>query len=240
MFDRPLEETLSARQLMELKANALFTYDARGRMIGSNEPEPERAPRLFLGRTTEGLIWRVRDDLSDEMVAEIERIVAEEPALSDPQARPTRFEALCELLTSESSLTNTWEGPAWRFPAVLQQSADVVAIGPENFALIREHFPYTAQYAREREPCYAVLEDGVAVSVCYSSRSTPAAAEAGINTLDACRGRGYAPRVAAAWALAVRRAGRVPIYSTSWDNVASQGVARKLGLVLFGAEMSLT
>ena len=37
-----------------------------------------------------------------------------------------------------------------------------------------------------------------------------------------------------AWALAVRRAGIVPVYSTSWENLASQGVARKLGFQLEG------
>jgi hypothetical protein len=45
--------------------------------------------------------------------------------------------------------------------------------------------------------------------------------------------------VVAAWAATLRASGRVPIYSTSWDNLASQAVARKLGLPLFGAEMSL-
>ena len=48
----------------------------------------------------------------------------------------------------------------------------------------------------------------------------------------------HAAAVVAAWAAAVRASGRLPLYSTSWDNVASQGVARKLGLVLYGADLS--
>jgi predicted GNAT family acetyltransferase len=52
-----------------------------------------------------------------------------------------------------------------------------------------------------------------------------------VDTLEAFRGRGYAPVVVAAWARSVRHSGRIPFCGTSWDNAASQAVARKLGLV---------
>ena len=43
----------------------------------------------------------------------------------------------------------------------------------------------------------------------------------------------------AAWALAVRKEGRIPLYSTSWDNLASRSVARKLDLILYGTDFSI-
>jgi hypothetical protein len=43
-----------------------------------------------------------------------------------------------------------------------------------------------------------------------------------------------------AWAGALRRAGVIPLYSTSWDNAASRGVARGLGLAMYAEDFHLT
>jgi len=50
----------------------------------------------------------------------------------------------------------------------------------------------------------AVKEDGHAVSVCFCARRSEKAAEAGLETAEAYRGRGFGPQVTVAWALAVR------------------------------------
>ena len=84
------------------------------------------------------------------------------------------------------------------------------------------------------------MERGTPVSACFSSRTSAGASEAGVETLPEFRRRGYASAVTAAWARHVRAAGRVPLYSTSWDNLASQHVARRLGLLLYGADLHIT
>ena len=88
-------------------------------------------------------------------------------------------------------------------------------------------------------PCYPV-EDGHAVSVCFCARKSNVAAEAGLETAIEFRGRGLAPRVVSAWALAVRETGRIPLYSTSWSNDASLAVARKLGLMAYASSWSIS
>jgi RimJ/RimL family protein N-acetyltransferase len=238
MIDRPSEER-SPLALMTLKAKTLFTFDERGRMVTENEQDPERAPRFFLGRTTAGLIWHVRDDLPKELVVDIASLLAGEPDFHNPQQRPAAFAALCAALARHAPLADIWEGPAWRFPAWLPAVEDVVALGPHGLDLAREHFPFLPGYLSGRDPGFAVVEDGRAVSVCFSTRASAEAAEAGLETVGQFRGRGYASRVVAAWANAVREGGRVPLYSCSWDNAASQAVARKLGLVLYGTQLSI-
>ena len=90
------------------------------------------------------------------------------------------------------------------------------------------------------QPCLAVVEDSQVVSICRSVRSSSRAHEAGVDTLTGYRRHGYATSVVAAWALAVRALNRIPLYSTSWDNVASQGVARRLGLIQYGVDYHVT
>jgi RimJ/RimL family protein N-acetyltransferase len=87
---------------------------------------------------------------------------------------------------------------------------------------------------------FALTVGREAVSVCASVRRTGAGHEAGVETVPAHRGRGYAAQVTLAWAAAVRALGRVPLYSTSWSNERSRAVARKLGLICFGSDLHIT
>ena len=114
---------------------------------------------------------------------------------------------------------------------------EVIPVTPENEDLARPIL--LADELPWRLPCLALVVDGRLASLCFSSRNTPVAAEAGVNTLEEFRGRGYAPAVVAVWARAVRAEGCTPLYSTSWDNLASRSVAGKLGLVLYGADLSI-
>jgi len=59
------------------------------------------------------------------------------------------------------------------------------------------------------------------------------AAEAWVQTLPEFRRRGYARQVTAAWAHDLLQIGKIPFYSHSMGNVASQGVARSLKLIPF-------
>jgi predicted GNAT family acetyltransferase len=85
----------------------------------------------------------------------------------------------------------------------------------------------------------AVLEDGYAVSVCFCARRSIGAAEAGLETAPAFRGRGLAARVTTAWAAAVRATGRTPLYSTSWANASSLAVASKLELRIYATDWNI-
>jgi predicted GNAT family acetyltransferase len=114
----------------------------------------------------------------------------------------------------------------------------VVQIGTGDDRIVRDSFPWVTEAGWQ--PCFAVVRDGAAVSVCFSARTGARAAAAGVETRPEFRGRGYAAAVTAAWGAAIQAKGLIPFYSTTWKNQASQGVARRLGLTMFGADWQWT
>lgn len=231
---------LSDMELIKFQAAVLFRYDGRGRMLALNESEPDHpAPRLFLGRTVAGNIWRFRHDLPDSLIQRLDRLLRDEPITADLSQPPSILAGVVAALEREAPIESLSAGPAWRFPDPIPAVEGVVPVTEANLDAMQRHYPWTATHLEELQPCRAIIVDGEGVSVCFSSRISREAAEAGVDTVGAFRGRGYAPAVVAAWASAVREAGLVPLYSTSWDNLASRAVARKLGLILYGADLSI-
>lgn len=232
---------LSNLELMELHAAVLFRYDETGRMLCPNEPSPdEPAPRLFLGRTKDGNIWRFRYDLSEALTRHLETLLRQEPVSESLDEPPAVLPRLISTLEEQAPVVCAEMGPAWQFPEIPETVPRVVAITDDNADLLRKYFPWAEEELTFIFPCSAVVVDGDGVSLCFSSRSSREAAEAGVVSAEAFRGRGFASCAVAAWARAVRESGRVPLYSTSWDNHASRAVAGKLRLVLYGAELSVT
>jgi hypothetical protein len=234
---------LSDLQLLELQVDALFTRDAAGRIVAINEPNGGPAPRFFLGRTRAGNLWRVRHDLPEGTARRLHALAAAEPVGDDLRAEPHNMGEFLEALRADQEVRSVWSGPAYRFPDTLPAlAAHVTRITRANLQLLhRMDWDQTA-LARDFErwePMVAVVVDNSAASICFSSRLTARAAEAGVETLETYRGRGHASTVVTVWAQALRAIGRAPLYSTSWDNSSSQTVARKLGLVQYGADLGL-
>jgi len=231
-----------ASDWLDLHLDALFVHDERGRILTRNALDRGPAPRFFLGRTPGGNRWRFRDDLPDDLAERLEALCAEEPPSTDLRAPPRHGERYGELLAAHAPITETWSGPAYRFPEALPPTAtEAVRLTDENAGLLRggDLEPWIEDIGQS-EPLVASVRDGRAVSVCGSVRITQEAHEAGVETSVGARGRGFAVAVVAAWARAVRETAAEPLYSTSWENTASQGVARKLGLIPYANDFSIT
>jgi RimJ/RimL family protein N-acetyltransferase len=227
-------------ELLQMQADVLYVHDANQKLLRINESDADDpAPRFLLSRCVAGNIWRVRHDLPNDLAAELARLVADEPIVNDLHEQPSHLASYTELLQSHSAINETYSGPAYYLPQ-LEPSAITVTITPENVSLLQAHFPYTMKTSNERSPVVVVVDKGAAVAACYAARSTTQAAEAGVHTLETYRGRGYAAEMVRSWAQAVRAAGKLPLYSTWWENTASQAVAAKLGAVLYGANFSVT
>lgn len=225
---------------MRRHVEALFTSDASGRLIAVNESGGGPAPRFFFGRSLDGPECWFRNDVDDSLAADLAAVARSvDPRVSEEAAKRVAAEA-ARLLETSAPVERTWAGPVYAFPDDLPDDSGVVLVTPKNAEVLERYFGNWLGDVELGLPFTAVLEGGNAVSLCCSVRVTSAAHEAGVETDLSFRGKGHAARATAAWATIVRRAGCVPLYSTSWENAASRSVARKLGLVQFGADVHLT
>ena len=217
-----------------LQLQTLFLLDGEGRISGTRSPEPSPGPLIMLIRGTASCAWALREDVPQEIADELNGLVGEEPPVSYLRDAPKHAKRYISLLGDGID-----SGPAFTFPEEIAQPCGTVFI--EDIQLLDHHFSgWKASEIPESTPIVAVVEEGYPVSVCFCARHSNLAAEAGLETAVAFRGRGLGPRVAAAWALAIRASGRIPLYSTSWSNHASQAVARKLGLVAYASNWNIS
>ena len=266
----------NALYLMEQHLRCLYVHDGEGRIHSTREPSSLPVPRFHLGRTTLGNLWRFREDLRPSVVRGLSRLAGKEAALAPGwpahgRPPPVRIEALRSLLREDAEIAFEWRGPTYRFPQELPRDAPgdtpgspgaleasppeppegapvLVAVVPGGEVLLERHFSAALPELSLRQPCFALVENGHAVSLCCCARSSGAspaavgvgaAAEAWVETAPGQRGRGYAARTVAAWARSIRALGLEPLYSTSWENRASRAVARRLGLIPYGEDLHI-
>ena len=233
---------VSDRELMKIQVEALFTQDKNGHLQRINEPtgDGKPAPRFFFGYTHEGSLCRFRHDLPDNVIAQLKDVAAAEPMPTNSQRIPRNHKQFKDILQSHAPIERVWVGPAYHFPEHITPPTNTVQLSRENVGLLKGDFTEMVSELNNSSPYLAIIEDSQAVAICRSVRLSSRAHEAGVDTLVGYRRRGYATAVVAAWALAIRALNRIPLYSTSWDNVASQGVAQRLGLVQYGVDYHVT
>jgi hypothetical protein len=217
--------------MMKIQADTLYTMDDRNRLLSINEPDGGKAPALFIGITSAGQCSYYHAQLPFTLIEELGCV----------SGLPLDISKLIRRVETYNPVEGVWMGPAYAFPEKCGEwHPNVQLIESYRTFLLAEHFPDLIERLHEKMPVAAYVIEDSAVAVCCSARVSKQGTEASLYTAPGFRGHGYAVEAVKCWQHHVKKNGRIPIYSTSWDNVASQTVARKLGLIQFGVDFSIT
>ncbi|MET3196653.1 GNAT family N-acetyltransferase [Gottfriedia sp. OAE603] len=224
---------LSDMELLDCHVQVLYKHNEFNQITHINELPYDNAPSIYIGTSKYGKIVRYSNDLDGNLVNDLDQAIQ--------LSSNIEIAEIFNILNKYKQLSSVWIGPAYVFPKLRKQSlTDVVKITDSNKELLKAKFPYTYEEFEYKQPCYAIIQDDMAVSICCSARQTSMAAEASLYTLEEFRGKGYGLDVSNAWAMDIQSQGRIALYSTSWDNFSSQSVAKKLNLIQYGTDINFS
>lgn len=229
---------------MSIHVATLFNCNEDGRILSLRRPSNRSGspPRFFMGRTQKGNVWLFRHDIPDDLASELEVLCHSEPAAKHLMRPPRNAKAIRIALQARGPIIREYRGPAYLLPQGKAAPPHAVLITNENAHTLGAGFPWMLPHIAadvDLGPVAAAVVNGSAVSICYCARMSSMGAEAGVETLEAARGRSYATATVATWAAAIRLRGLLPLYSTSWENDASRRVAEKLGAVRYGEDWEI-
>ncbi len=223
----------TALELLRIRAEGSF--DERGRVAG--------ADGVTIACTDEGqALWigaAVPEALAGELTAAFERAPAS-PVSHDPMQPPPALAPCHQLLAADGRAWWQTAGPSYLIEAGAEYASSVRIERSDraDTTPLRGANPGGWHPVEWNElldgslgPWAFALEGDAVVSICHTPAApTARAAECGVGTHPAFRGRGYAAAVTSVWAAMVRPSGRYLFYSTDAENLSSQRVAQRLGL----------
>jgi hypothetical protein len=209
-------------------------FELVDRMVGSNlcGRLTGAGPHLYIFRTTDAVLCRCHADLSVDVAESLERIALS--ARARQRDWPREYGEYLEILASVGSIKAVRAGLLYR--VVDPPESMATRITRVNADPLRDGLDEWLPDVAAGRLIYAAIVDGRAVSICASVKAVDGAHAAGVETLAPYRLRGLAVQAVAAWAGAVLRMNATPFYGTTFDNLASQGVARRLAMEIVGAE----
>lgn len=224
---------LTDLELMERHVKVLFKHDLENRITLVNEPPFEQAPLISMGVTKYGNVVRYSNTLKEDLIEKLNKVINTNASIN--------LAEIINKLSMAHQFNDFSIGPAYVFPDVCDRiHTKTIQVTHENKELLKPYFPYTFEDFEYKQPCFVIVENNIPVSICCSARKTEQADEASLFTHEEYRGRGYGLEVTTAWAKEVQKQGRLALYSTSWDNFASQAVAKKLKLYQYGTDIQMS
>lgn len=234
----------TAWSLINLELKTRFDIAADGRIEREAAPDGGPGPLMFLAGCDKGVAVRFGREVSDDLVAELSDLAADEPPLPDPDGAPRHLDRYLALLGAGSA---AHPGLAFHLPqgTTVPGGGEMILSGTPEAARLEERFvregvppALVAMKIREAAdlwpPYCLVLQDGEIASMAFASRLGVQGVELGLETLPPFRGRGLAALAVAGWSGHPALKDRTLFYSTARSNLASQRVVAKLGLRFLG------
>lgn len=207
----------------------LWELDQTGLLVAERVPDGGRVPVLVAVAVPGEVVVASSAALAD---VGLDGLMGQPPA--DVRGwEPQEAGEILEMIRETVGEVEVEGGPSYVIPSGVVHRRDIeveVYRGPDAERL-RGRIP-DGDLSGTWGPWAVVAVDGEVAAKCSTARLSPAGAEAGLYTYPRFRRRGYGAAATTAWSKLVE--GRVAFYSTAGDNVASQGVARHLGLPLIG------
>jgi hypothetical protein len=240
------------RDLLANRFANSFVLTESGRILRRNTPDQAAAGRFFLAGCASGNVVGIRHDVGADTARAMELLVADEPALRDPDSTPLHLDEYLRLLAAEAPVEEWHAGLIWTFLERLEYAHQVTLVGsdtpqgdrllarltergvPER--LVRQGFVDVGEFWAPW--CVALDKDDIA-SIAFTVSMGATSAEVGVNSVPEFRGRGFAAAATAGWAMLPALGGRALFYSTSRTNLSSQRVTQRLGLRFMGASLSI-
>ncbi len=228
-------------ELLALEIDTLWTRDGAARLVRERGLERREAPLAAIAASPDGMTLvaagAAAPDRLGAAIADWLRAGASTSMADFFAERRADIESLAGPVTIS-------DGPSYAAESLTPAGGAHVlgSFTPERLASLQP--PERGNWTEEEwrllcagaiGPWAAAMANDAIVSICFCARLGERGAEAGVWTDPDHRRRGHAAAVTAAWAREVAAEGKVPFYSTSSANVASQRVARRLGLRAIGA-----
>jgi RimJ/RimL family protein N-acetyltransferase len=239
-------------RLRRIQAETLFELAGLSRLVRGTSPDRPVAPRVWIGGSADGNVVRVRVDVGADAAHTIEALVARERPLCAPADAPVHLGDYVRLLGAEAPVEEVSRELTYVFPAAPAHEHGMAVIRSDTnegarllAQLDADGMPEGLAAMGFRDsgdlwpPWCAVRDGGAVVSVAFTARLSASAAEVGVATEPASRGRGLAAAAVAEWASLPALEDRVRLYSTDAANGSSRRVAERLGLALLGPSISI-
>jgi hypothetical protein len=233
------EYSISPNKLLEMHIETLFTLNSQMRLVSINEPwdKTKAAPQLYIGKAADGsVIYKFRYDIPLEKINKLEAYLAKETSLD----KDNEIKYVNEYLRILEKENYSNEICYYYNSTAGETGNNCIQITAKN---IKDYtlgsFGWLNDEIKYSQPCYGVIENSQIVSICRSVRITEKAHEAGIETLEEYRGKGFAKIVLKGWIKEIQSKGIIGLYSTNKENKSSQKVAEKALLKRYGVGISI-